>query len=685
MKNLNIELLKKYYAKPKKENISIYQHNQDLLNILQQLQSIINLNTHTFNSLEKTINYHDIGKIILEYQNRFNNNTNNNTKNKNKIAIRHEILSALSKELTLQEKLSILTHHKTFNEIIKIIDNILLYDKDEFENSLKYIANIINENVDNIEKLISELYFNEKIFKNKNSILHKGILNYCDHIASAKIKNIDINLNINNLIYENLTSVQQKAKNINQDIIIFDSTGSGKTEASFYWADNLQNENKSRRIFYILPYTASINAMYKRLKEKDLSVGMVHSKAQYFLQKELEFNNYNLFKKYIKQITVTTIHQIKKPFFACKYYEMMLAMYSNAIFIIDEIHCFDIKELSILITSLKYLKDNYNINICIMSASIPTNILNLIKSELNINNILKPTIEENNKNIRHKIKYVNRKIEDDIDFIINNVNKNKKILICVNKVTVAQKLYKLLKTNNYIKDNKIKIGLIHGKFNTKDREVIESKLNDLDILIGTQVIEVSLNIDYDVLFTDLAPIDCLLQRFGRINRKRNPTELKKIYIYENDDIYDKVLMDKTKMQLEKIIQNEKGVIDENKVQEYLDNVYDNLDIIEYSNRKTYMERKLDELKVSYWEDFKDDIDSEYVLPLSLYNDYYVLYNNKEYINANSLLVSLSRKQFWGQKGLGKITFYEDIKTYVIDCYYDSEIGLEMGKNDLIIL
>jgi CRISPR-associated endonuclease/helicase Cas3 len=39
-------------------------------------------------------------------------------------------------------------------------------------------------------------------------------------------------------------------------------------------------------------------------------------------------------------------------------------------------------------------------------------------------------------------------------------------------------------------------------------------------LIGTQAIEVSLDIDYDVIFSDPAPLDALIQRFGRVNRKR---------------------------------------------------------------------------------------------------------------------------------------------------------------------
>ncbi len=44
-------------------------------------------------------------------------------------------------------------------------------------------------------------------------------------------------------------------------------------------------------------------------------------------------------------------------------------------------------------------------------------------------------------------------------------------------------------------------------------------------MISTQIVEVSLDVSFDVMFTELAPPDCLLQRFGRVNRyTENPKE-----------------------------------------------------------------------------------------------------------------------------------------------------------------
>ena len=86
--------------------------------------------------------------------------------------------------------------------------------------------------------------------------------------------------------------------------------------------------------------------------------------------------------------------------------------------------------------------------------------------------------------------------------------------------------------------------LLHGKFILKDREKIESKLDDLNLLVGTQAIEVSLDIDYDVLYSEPAPFDALIQRFGRVNRRgwqKNIIKPVKVFTHGSDSdkyIYD---------------------------------------------------------------------------------------------------------------------------------------------------
>ena len=69
--------------------------------------------------------------------------------------------------------------------------------------------------------------------------------------------------------------------------------------------------------------------------------------------------------------------------------------------------------------------------------------------------------------------------------------------------------------------------LLHSQFTRRDRNEIENSIKRRlpKILVSTQVVEVSLDLDFEQGFTKPAPIDAIVQRLGRINRyaRRSPT------------------------------------------------------------------------------------------------------------------------------------------------------------------
>ncbi|MHC5542083.1 CRISPR-associated helicase Cas3', partial [Singulisphaera rosea] len=93
-----------------------------------------------------------------------------------------------------------------------------------------------------------------------------------------------------------------------------------------------------------------------------------------------------------------------------------------------------------------------------------------------------------------------------------------KILIVVNTVKRCQELAKALREFGF------DLICYHSKFIFDDRRAKERRINETPprLLVATQVVEVSLDIDYDVLITECAPIDALVQRAGRVNRARRP-------------------------------------------------------------------------------------------------------------------------------------------------------------------
>lgn len=656
-------MLNKYIAKS--DGTTLKQHNKDLQTILNEIKYIYNLNENEINSLNKCIENHDIGKIYTMSQDKIYN-------------LRHEFIGASDSNLNFNEIISILSHHRDFDTI----KERLLIDEEEYYKAKEFIENELKIKLNDLYEWKNQ--YGKYIFKMCNPTLHnldllfnKGFLNLCDHLGSAGINKIDKGLNTYDIFSKafnnNFNSIQKGILKLNkQDIIIKAPTGFGKSATSLLWTNLVQNKEKSRRIYYILPYTTSINSLYKSFSDDfNISTAMLHSKAEYFLSKELEEykSKYQLFKKSIKQVTICTIFQLIKGFFGCKNFEMLLSQLRNSIFIVDEIHCFDIQEFCFIIEMLRYLKDNFNINICIMSASIPSCILDVIEDRLDIKTVITPFEDKSKGNLnklkpRHKINWHDELIQDYIQQIKNHIENNEKVLICVNSINKAQQLYDELNIYNP--------KLIHGRFNMRDRENIEKDLDNCNLLIGTQAIEVSLDIDYDVMFTEIAPIDALLQRFGRVNRK-GLKGIANIHIfnYNKDEyiVYDTDILDKTYEVINQVELKNNGVVFENEVDNYLDQVYTEFNKEEYEKHKNRLWNIFDNWEVGYINNFTNEEmikqDSISVLPECLLEEYTEYITDKDYLKANSLLINIRKNRL-------KDHSYKLENIYVVDYIYNEK-------------
>lgn len=646
-------MLKEYIAKTDKT--SLEDHNKELTNILKQIIDIYDIE-NIKESLNRCIEYHDIGKCSDSMQNRL--------KGKDVNFIRHEWVGASVEDLTDGERLAILTHHKDISKSLELIDN------DKYISELNEIKNKLNIKLNNIDDFVKKVNKPRcSITKDLDNILLKGYLNYCDHLGSAGNITIDKGFNsLDRFKFNNYNSIQNKAMNTREDVLIQAMTGLGKTAASLLWSNNVQNEDKSKRIYYILPFTASINSLYKDFLNRNISTTMLHNKAEYFMDKLHEEYNYKLMKYSTKQLNICTIFQLAKAIFSCKNFEMIIAQMKNSIIIVDEIHCFDIKTLSYVLELLRFLKYKLGCRICIMSASIPTVLQKLIKDRLDINKVI--YADKRDLKIRHRIHRVNRTILDDIGKIETDLREGKKVIVCVNNVNTSQMIYKMFK-------EKYRCKLIHGRFNTRDREIAEQELNSNQILIGTQAIEVSLDISYDTMYTEIAPYDALLQRFGRVNR-RGEKGIKDIYIYNNYDksVYSDELINNTDLVIDEIIHNDNRIILEEKVEYYLDKVYTYIDIISYNKYSNSLEKVINNLRVGNYNksSIKEMIqgDTVSVIPECLLEEYQKLINDREYLKAQSLKLNINSNRMKYNSDMFYI--YDDL---VVSKYkYTYDLGME---------
>lgn len=549
------EFYKKFKAK---EDETIYEHTANLLENLEELNN--NIRIEDIDLIEEACVYHDIGKVNPLFQKRLESKR----KFDDSKEVGHNILSFyLSKQFlekyNKEDKniilYAILNHHNYTDNFESISEQ-----KDLISDNLKIIAEEVFENIEtDFSKSIGlremAIIRNLRTKPSKRSILVKGFLHKCDYAASAHSKAEIPNINLENRLEDMIgdlksrglssgwNSMQKFAKdNTDNNIILIGSTGLGKTEASLLWIGN----NKG---FYVLPLRTAINAMYQRIKNSlfpgdyNKNLGLLHGEIENIYledsndkqtdnietEESMKFwEYYGLTRAMSLPLTISTPDQIFR--FAFKYcsYELQLATYSYSKIVVDEIQAYSPDILATLIYALQLI-DMVGGKFAITTATLPPFIKDLLQEGME-KKIEYKEAEFLNDNIRHRVRLYHKRVdpEDIKKFIEYKCDQESlKLLIVLNTVKLAQSIYKDLKLWFEENDIEMEMHLLHSKFTVQDRnekeEAIlkdgESKCKKRVVWISTQVVEASLDIDFDYLFTELSDLSALFQRLGRCNRK----------------------------------------------------------------------------------------------------------------------------------------------------------------------
>jgi len=173
---------------------------------------------------------------------------------------------------------------------------------------------------------------------------------------------------------------------------------------------------------------------------------------------------------------------------------------------------------------------------------------------------------------------------DILKEIKENSECEKHSLIVTNKVSIALKIYE--KVLQHFKDKAL---LIHGRLNIRDKEDAEKRIAREKglVIVATQVIESGFDLDANLILTEVAPPDSLIQRIGRISRRLG--ESGKAYIVDVDSTepYPEQLVRETKKELteegESIIENSLQNMDATKI--FLDKIYKEEYVINFMKEK----------------------------------------------------------------------------------------------------
>lgn len=286
-------------------------------------------------------------------------------------------------------------------------------------------------------------------------------------------------------------------------------TGTGKTEALLLWAGDTE------RLIYLLPTQATTNAMWQRLRRiyGDEAVGLAHGRAAYMLHQEADEDplDARLFGSvFAKPVTVATLDQYLLAHLQGRHWEERRTLSRRATIVLDEIHTYEPYTLGLL---LEALRREPPARLALASATLPEALLRLFPQ-----GHLVEAEDELWQRRRHRLELREGSLlEEGVRTALEQAQRGCSVLVVANTVRDAQAFYQALTHAGWKH-----VELLHARFILRDRKEKEERASNPEpgmIFVATQVVEVSLDISYDVLITEIAPVDALVQRMGRVNRK----------------------------------------------------------------------------------------------------------------------------------------------------------------------
>jgi CRISPR-associated endonuclease/helicase Cas3 len=374
--------------------------------------------------------------------------------------------------------------------------------------------------------------------------------------------------------------------------------GVGKTEAALIGVEQLSTKTKASGMFFGLPTQATSDGIFDRIKgwlekldDERKSLQLVHGKAA-LNDSYTSLPRSNIYdesdgsivvnqwfggrkKAVLDDFVVGTVDQFLMIALKQKHLALRHLGFSKKVIVIDEVHAYDAYMNEYLCQALRWM-GAYGVPVLILSATLPAKIrIELIENYIRGSgkkwqDVGKPEGWEINQayplitytdgmavkqfsaiNVlsHSKVKIIKLDEEDLIRTLDGQLEDGGIAGIIVNTVKRAQEFAEMCIA--HFGDDLVE--LLHSNFIATDRIKKEKKLLQTigkdakrpykKIIVGTQVIEQSLDIDFDLLVSDLAPMDLLIQRIGRLHRhslENRPKKLNepKVFVMGTSSIFE---------------------------------------------------------------------------------------------------------------------------------------------------
>lgn len=339
--------------------------------------------------------------------------------------------------------------------------------------------------------------------------------------------------------------------------VIEDETGAGKTEAALILAHRMIQESKGRGLYFALPTMATADAMFDRTRDivgqmfEAPTLTLAHGRAGLSVPFRDIISSAHIGedtptctdwlaesrrRALLADIGVGTIDQALMSVLPVKYQTLRHFGLSSKILIVDEVHEMGEAYVACELERLLQMHRGVGGSAILLTATLPLSLRARLLETYGGSNTDKayPALtvargvsikhfqkDDRPRKGRIQVQRISH-ADEAIELLIEAAGRGAACVWVRNSVDDAIAAVRALKSRN------LDARLLHARFALADRKKIETEVlarvgknggNRAGfVLVGTQVLEASLDLDFDVMVSDIAPIASLIQRAGRLWR-----------------------------------------------------------------------------------------------------------------------------------------------------------------------